>query len=109
MGSKDLVLQKAAEVVPTRFSLSQNFPNPFNPSTSIAVEVPFAENVTLTIYNALGQAVRVLHTGVLQPGRHWFQWDAKDDRRNSVPSGAYYCRMMDPEGMSLVTRMLLVK
>ena len=109
VGSKDLVLQKAAEVVPTRFSLSQNFPNPFNPSTSIAVEVPFAENVTLTIYNALGQAVRVLHTGVLQPGRHWFQWDAKDDRRNSVPSGAYYCRMMDPEGMSLVTRMLLVK
>jgi photosystem II stability/assembly factor-like uncharacterized protein len=109
VGTKELVLRKAAEVLPTQFVLSRNFPNPFNPSTSFSVDVPVAANLTLKVYNTLGQMVRSLHAGTLQPGRHWFQWDGRDDDRNGVPSGAYYCRLTNSEGRSQVTRMLLIK
>ncbi|OGU27792.1 MAG: hypothetical protein A2X66_07410 [Ignavibacteria bacterium GWA2_54_16] len=109
VGSMEMIGPKLREIGPKEFLLSQNFPNPFNPSTSFSVDVPRATMITLKIYNTLGEEVRTLQAGVLQPGRHWFQWDARDESRNSLPSGAYFCRMTSPEGKSLVTRMLLVK
>jgi hypothetical protein len=109
VGAKEAVARSLAEIVPRDFSLSQNFPNPFNPSTTISVEVPAVSSVSVRIYSSLGQEIWVLHSGVLQAGRHWFRWDGRDENLNAVPSGAYYCRLVLPDGRSLVSRMLLIK
>jgi flagellar hook assembly protein FlgD len=95
--------------LPRQYLLSQNFPNPFNPSTTISAEIPTPSYVAISIYNSLGQQVRVLHAGMLQEGRQWFRWDGRDNSLNVVPSGAYYCRMIVSGGKALVTRMLLIR
>lgn len=96
IGKKDAVLKTANDIMPTEFSLGQNFPNPFNPATSFAVRIPSSSFITLKIYNVLGQPVRSLYSGNLETGQHWFIWDGKNDVQGSLPSGVYYCRMDIP-------------
>ncbi|MFQ5708717.1 MAG: DUF5666 domain-containing protein [bacterium] len=79
---------------PREFVLQQNYPNPFNPSTTITFKLPVSTagktQVSLVVYNLLGQAVRSLVNQPLQPGSHTIQWDSKDDLGNPVPSGIYF-------------------
>ena len=76
----------AAEV-PEEFALSQNFPNPFNPSTRLTLSVPGLERVTVEVYDLLGRRVAQLVDGVLAPGLHTLEWNA-----SGVASGVYLCR-----------------
>ena len=69
--------------------LEQNTPNPFNPTTTIQFYLPEATQVQLTVYNALGQAVKTLATGGFSAGQHQVVWDARDDHDSPVPSGIY--------------------
>ncbi|MEW6511446.1 MAG: glycosyl hydrolase family 18 protein [Bacteroidota bacterium] len=73
---------------PAAFSLHQNFPNPFNPSTVIRYEIPEPERVRLTVYDLLGREVAVLVDGYLPVGAHTAVWTARD-----VASGVYFCRL----------------
>ncbi len=80
--------------VPKGLILSQNFPNPFNPSTTIRFEVPrqddgLSANVTLKIYSLRGRLVRTILDSVLKPGSYEFVWNGQDDRYAMVPSGIY--------------------
>ncbi|RMG69260.1 MAG: T9SS C-terminal target domain-containing protein [Calditrichaeota bacterium] len=84
---------QAGDALPRRFELAQNFPNPFNPSTSIRVALPQAARVQLVIYNALGQEVRRLADGVLDAGYHTFRWDGTGHQGAALPSGIYFYRM----------------
>jgi hypothetical protein len=78
----------AAVMLPQSFTLEQNFPNPFNPTTKISFDVPQESNVKVEIYNMLGQKIRTLVDGRLQPGVYQnVIWDAKDDRGNSIANG----------------------
>jgi hypothetical protein len=70
--------------VPTAYEVSQNYPNPFNPSTTIDFAMPERGQVTLKIYNLLGQEVATLINGELSAGRHGVQWNAA-----GVASGVY--------------------
>jgi CSLREA domain-containing protein/uncharacterized repeat protein (TIGR01451 family) len=70
--------------VPDRFGLGAAYPNPFNPSASIPFDVAQSTHVSLTVYNVLGQRVRVLENGTLAPGRYQRVFDARD-----LPSGLY--------------------
>tara|TARA_Y100001936_G_scaffold40665_1_gene39208 strand:+ start:7215 stop:15041 length:7827 start_codon:yes stop_codon:yes gene_type:complete len=79
--------------VPEEFILSQNFPNPFNPVTSIGFGVPNGSEVTVTIYNLLGQEVRKLYSGYMEPGYKFVQWDGKDSFGSPGPSGMYIVLM----------------
>ena len=79
--------------VPEEFVLSQNYPNPFNPVTSIGFGVPNASEVTVTIYNLLGQEVRKLYSGYMEPGYKFVQWDGKDSFGAPGPSGMYVVLM----------------
>ena len=83
----------AGERLPTRFDLAQNFPNPFNPTTTIQIALPEAARVQLIIYNALGQEVRRLMNGVLEAGYHSFRWDGTGNQGHAMPSGIYFYRM----------------
>jgi len=71
--------------VPSQFEVSNAYPNPFNPSTNLFVELSSDSNVSIAVYNLMGQLVQVLSEGQMSAGLHSFTWDAK-----AVPSGVYF-------------------
>jgi hypothetical protein len=78
--------------VPSSFVLLQNFPNPFNPSTTIRYEIPEPAKVTMKIYNILGQEICTLVDEIRNAGQHVLIWNSKNDAGNIVGSGVYFCR-----------------
>jgi hypothetical protein len=72
----------------TRCRLMQNYPNPFNPRTTIAFSLPAACNVSLEVFNLLGEHMITLLRAPLNAGRHVAAWDA-----SNMPSGVYLCRL----------------
>ena len=83
---------------PTAFALGANYPNPFNPATTIPLAVPAgAKNVTLTIYNVLGQPMRQVWTGPLAAGEHELTWDGRDAQGRPVATGVYVYRVQVDE------------
>ncbi len=97
-----------SNLLPEDFILSQNYPNPFNPTTTISLQIPASGNVNLSIYNTLGQLVRVLNDAPLSAGPHQFEWDATDHYGNKVASGVYFYRMQAEE-VTKTRKMLFVK
>ena len=80
--------------VETKLALGQNFPNPFNPTTTIRFSVPSgAPNVRLTIHNVNGRVVKTLVDSPLAAGPHAVTWDGTNGRGRSVASGVYFCRI----------------
>ncbi len=79
--------------IPSAFALGQNYPNPFNPSTSISVSIPEVSQVRIAIYNMLGQQVRTLFVGQMDPGEKIVNWDGRDEIGRNVASGTYIYRM----------------
>lgn len=71
------------------FQLMPAFPNPFNSRTRISFTLPKEQYVKAVIYNLLGQPVRVLVDGIMQPGRQDLVWDGKNNEHNAVVSGVY--------------------
>jgi PKD repeat protein len=82
-------LSGANGTIPTDFALSQNFPNPFNPATSIRYELPEKAEVLLTIYNLQGQRVQTLAQGQMDAGVYDLQWNACDYNGSPVATGIY--------------------
>jgi hypothetical protein len=76
------------------FSLEQNFPNPFNPSTQVRYSIPVDALVTVKVYSSLGQEVGLLVNGVQQAGTYTVSWDGKDSQQMPVSSGIYFVRMI---------------
>lgn len=109
VGSPEAVSAQIADALPREFALGENYPNPFNPSTTIPVSVPVQSDVTLKIYSLLGEEVRTLHAGVLQPGRYWFTWDGRSDRGATVATGVYLSRLTSGAGKSFTKKMVLMK
>ena len=75
--------------VPDEFALKQNYPNPFNPVTRILYDIPEASNVTITIYNLLGNQVKTLVSGYQEPGYKSILWNATNERGAPVSAGMY--------------------
>jgi len=92
----------------TDFQLYQNYPNPFNPSTTIEYDIPESVNVNLTIYNILGQKVRVLVNKRQEAGGYKVVWDGTDEFGNKVKSGIYFY-YLKTEKYSQAKRMILLK
>lgn len=85
--------------LPSRPVLGQNFPNPFNPTTTILMTVPRSMQVTLRIHDARGRLVRTLFSGVpAEPGEIPVEWDGRDDEGRSVGSGVFYYTLVTEEG-----------
>ena len=94
---------------PTAFSLADNFPNPFNPATTIKYALPQAADVELTVYNVIGQPVRTLVAEHQSAGRYAVEWDATNDSGHSLSSGMYFYRLQAGEEFREVKKMLLLK
>jgi hypothetical protein len=90
--SVDATSVEAGETVrplPETFALEQNFPNPFNPTTSIRYSLSTASEVELNIYNTVGQRIHTFVRGMQAPGQYTIQWDAGD-----MPSGIYFYQLI---------------
>jgi flagellar hook assembly protein FlgD len=79
--------------LPSAFELHQNYPNPFNPTTTIAFTMKLADDVSLDVFNLLGQNVKTLFSGRLSAGKHEFDWDATSNTGAKVASGVYFYRL----------------
>lgn len=86
----------------------ENYPNPFNPSTTLRISLPDAMSVDLQIYNLRGQKVRAVWSGDLHQGIHTFNWDGTDELGRAVASGVYLYRL-SAKGTAITKRMVLLK
>ena len=89
-------------------SLSANVPNPFNPATTIAYRIPEPGDVSLTIYNALGQRVKTLVSAFQSAGQYHVTWNGTNTQGHTVSSGVYFYRLIS-NGHRQTRRMLLLK
>ena len=89
--------------------MANNFPNPFNPATTIQYELPQAVDVELTVYNVVGQPVRTLIAEHQSAGRYAVEWDATNDRGHSLSSGMYFYHLQAGGAFREVKKMLLLK
>ena len=82
-------LSTEGEGVPVEFALHENYPNPFNPTTTLRFDLPDISDVTLTIYNMLGQRVRTFNMNDTPAGYHSIKWNATNDYGEQVGAGVY--------------------
>jgi hypothetical protein len=81
-------------LIPARFELRQNFPNPFNPSTNMIFSLPEGSRLTLEVFNLLGQKVKTLIKNKhFEQGYHTVEWDGKNEMNVDVASGMYIFRL----------------
>lgn len=113
LSSSGLAKGIAEEIIPKEYSLYQNFPNPFNPSTNIQFDLPEDSRVNISIYNILGREVAHLVNDDLPAGKHQAVWNSQDSG-GSLASGMYILRITaksHTSQRSLVStkKMMLVK
>ena len=94
---------------PETFALVNNYPNPFNPATTIKYALPQATDVELTVYNVIGQPVRTLVAENQSAGRYVVEWDATNDSGHSLSSGMYFYRLQAGGEFLETKKMLLLK
>ena len=100
-------VDKNAPVAQT-FELFGNYPNPFNPSTSIKFATEKFSDVKLTVYSILGEEIKTVYSGNLASGTYSMTWDGKDRAGHNVPSGMYFYKVIS-DNRILSGKMLLLK
>lgn len=107
--SRDTYTTNAIYIPVAHAALSQNSPNPFNPTTRITYYVPEggAKPVSLVVYDVSGARVRTLVDDVRIPGRHVVTWDGRDNSGTPVASGIYFCRLVEDSFVATKKMMLL--
>lgn len=112
--SDEFATQRPANqnAAPTDFALMRNYPNPFNPETTIRFQLKETSRVILSVYNLNGQLVRTLTNGELSSGAHNIRWNARDTQGNPVAGGIYLYKLQienETAPMQLVRKMMLLK
>ena len=100
--------QQKAKHTPINFSLEQNYPNPFNPTTRIQYSLSNPGHVKLKIFNSIGQAIKILVDQYQYIGDYSIEWDAKDERSMSAPSGIYFYQIQT-DAFTSVRKMVLIR
>ena len=98
----------SGEILSLKFELSNNYPNPFNPSTNITFSIEENSFVSLDIYNILGEKVKNLISSYYPAGQYSTSWNSTDEENNNVNSGVYFYKLTADRNSS-VKRMLLIK
>ena len=92
-GIGTLLATEAVDAAPKAFQLSRAYPNPFNPVTHLDYKIAEATEVTMIVYDIIGQRVKTLVSGQVAAGSHRVSWDGTDDAGDRVASGVYLMRM----------------
>ena len=96
------------EPIPELYALGQNFPNPFNPITTIFYDLPIDGKIELDIYDILGRKVITLISGFQEKGYKTVQWKGLDQNGIKVSSGIYFYRLLSKDYMA-TKKMILLK
>lgn len=96
-------VEKISDIIPSSFQLEQNYPNPFNPSTVVRYSLEKATDVNLSVYNVLGEKVRVLIDTQQDAGVYEVTFDA-----SNLASGVYFYRLSTPE-QNITMKMMLLR
>ncbi len=110
VGKKDAVQEKLAGLsLPTEFIIGPNYPNPFNPETTIPIAIPATSEIKLKVYNILGEETATLYDGYIEAGRYWFSWDGRNYSGNDLATGVYFYRLTTSTGISTASKMILIR
>ena len=101
-------LSTESDLIPTEYALHENFPNPFNPSTTLRFDLPYSSDVNLTIYNMLGQKVKSFDMRGIQAGKHTLRWNATNDLGEKVGTGVYLYQLQTKDFMK-TRKMIFMK
>ncbi len=93
--------------IPRSTELYQNYPSPFNPTTSIKFDLNSSENISIKIYNSLGKEIRTLLDNYLPSGEHIVQWNGRDNKGNILPGGVYFIQMIAGSYQKTIKTILL--
>ncbi len=108
-------VQDAYEQTPSQFALHANYPNPFNPVTTVVYDLPYPAMVHMMVFDVAGHCIRTLAVEEKPAGRHKAIWDGADDHGQRVASGVYFYRVNiraldgDKTLFTAVKKMLLIK
>ncbi len=108
------VIRFVTAVLPTRYRLYPNYPNPFNPTTTIAFDIPLRQNqvkaqrVRVEVFNITGQRIATLLDKPLMPGHYTVQWDGTNTHQQPVANGLYFYQLRTRDFVQ-TRRMLLLK
>jgi hypothetical protein len=109
VGTKEYTDGETSKLIPQAFELAQNYPNPFNPSTTVSYMIPSGTYVRLEILSLIGQRVRVLDEGYREAAAYSVVWDGKDENRQTVSSGVYFCRLIAGGSAIRIRKLVLVR
>ena len=94
--------------MPEQFILYPNYPNPFNPVTTIRYDLPEDGNVSLVIHDVTGSVIRQLVKGRMEAGHHRLTWDGTNDQGRKVSAGIYLCSI-ENNGLNKIKKMIMLK
>ena len=102
-------LSGAEDIVPQSTRLGPNYPNPFNPTTSIPVRLANNGQTRISIYNSNGSLIRDIQNGYLDSGYHLFKWDGTNNNNMSVSAGLYFYKLYQQNNIISINKMILLK
>jgi len=97
------------DIVPDNFFLTNNYPNPFNPTTSFSFGITSTIEIKISIYNILGQKIFAYSKGKLDAGTYEFNWNGVNQIGNQVTSGIYFYEMEAGDQFREIKKMTLLK
>jgi len=103
-----LSVDELIDVTPTEYALHDNYPNPFNPTTTLRFDLPEVSDITLTIYNMLGQKVKTFDYQNTSAGYHSVKWNATNDYGEQVGAGVYLYQLQTKDFVK-TRKMVLLK
>jgi len=101
-------VENEVATLPSEFRLSSNYPNPFNPTTTLKYELPKIAEVSIVVYNVLGKEIKTLVQAQKPAGFYTLEWDGTNELGMNVPSGLYFVKMVTAE-YSHTQKMMLLK
>ena len=104
-----IALSLVNDYMPQSVSIKANYPNPFNPSTTIPVKVSQSDYMQINIFDSNGKLVKNLHNGELSPGDYSFRWNGLDKYNYMVSSGIYFCKVIKNNNILSSRKMILLK
>ena len=101
-------LETLSEIIPKDFFLHENYTNTFNPTTTLRFDLPEVSDITLTIYNMLGQQVKTFNMQSIPAGYHSIIWNATNDIGDPVSAGVYLYQLQT-KGFVKTQKIVLLK
>ena len=103
-----LAIDNEVDLLPKTFALHDNYPNPFNPNTTIRFDLPSEADVSILVFNVLGQKIKTIEKSQMNPGYHSIIWNATNAQGSQVSAGMYFYQLRTNDFVK-TKKMILLK